>query len=116
MLKSLKRCSREIRSTRICGETGFDYNAGICRECAVGYFGGKCTQKCPANCNYLSHNRLTGECVQCKEGWFDRNIAYDNTERCQEPTCFENSVTKRAPKIAMGILATEKLVTACLVH
>jgi hypothetical protein len=31
-------------------------------------------------------------------------------------TSFENSVTKGALKIAMGILATEQLATACLVQ
>jgi hypothetical protein len=56
--------------TRICGETGFDYNAGICREFTVGYFGGKCPQKCLANSNYLSCNRSTGDFVQWKNGWF----------------------------------------------
>jgi hypothetical protein len=33
-----------------------------------------------------------------------------------KPTCFENSLTKEAPKIAIGILSTEKLVTACFVQ
>jgi hypothetical protein len=31
-----------------------------------------------------------------------------------KPASFENSVTKGAPKIAMGILATDKLVNVCL--
>jgi hypothetical protein len=31
-----------------------------------------------------------------------------------KPACFENSVTKGAPKIAMGFLATDKLVNECL--
>jgi hypothetical protein len=34
--------------------------------------------------------------------------------RSVKPTCFENSVTIGAPKIAMGIIAIDKLVAACL--
>jgi hypothetical protein len=36
--------------------------------------------------------------------------------RSVKPTCFENPVTKGAPKIVMEILENEKLVTACLVQ
>jgi hypothetical protein len=61
-------------------ETGCDYNAGICKEWAVAYVSGKCTQKCRSrymyNCNYLSRNKSTGDCVQCKKGWF-------GSKRCQ---------------------------------
>jgi hypothetical protein len=35
--------------------------------------------------------------------------------RSVKTTCFEKSVIKGAPKLAMGILSTEKLTTACLV-
>jgi hypothetical protein len=47
-----------------------DYSARICKECAVAYFGEKCTQKYPANCTYRSYNHSTGYCVQCKREWF----------------------------------------------
>jgi hypothetical protein len=44
------------------------------------------------------------------------SVTIQRSVRSVKPTCFENFVTKGAPKIVMGIFATDKLVTASLVN
>ena len=75
-----------IKCNDNCGEgcnleiTNCDMNDGTC-ICLEGYYGKTCNNKCDPNC--IKCNNITGECYQCKDGYYpDDKVCYSCPENC----------------------------------
>ncbi|XP_045183316.2 multiple epidermal growth factor-like domains protein 10 isoform X2 [Mercenaria mercenaria] len=76
-----KECSACPRNCEICTSNV------LCSRCRSGYWGPRCSIRCPQNCDDKTCDKLNGSCTSCIEGFFGAQCETKCPETCATNTC-----------------------------